>query len=251
MKLLAIDIGNTTINFGLFENEKLEKATVFTEKFKKIPFGDYDNGIIASVVPYATKKIIRLLKIKPIILDSKNIPIKIKVKNPQKVGPDRLVNAFAAKELYGVPSVVVDLGTATTFDVVSKNGEYIGGVIAPGIKISAESLYEKTAKLPKIKLEVPKNIIGKNTKEAIMSGIFYGHLGLIKEVIKKVKGERLNVKKIILTGGYATFFSKHFPDFIVDGDITLKGLKIIFEKLSLKGLLPRGLPLVAAVAKKQ
>ncbi|MDO8735425.1 MAG: type III pantothenate kinase [Elusimicrobiota bacterium] len=234
MKLLAIDIGNTTINSGLFENKKLKiKRKIATEKFKRIPFGDYNDVIIASVVPKATKKIIRLLKIKPIILDSKNIPIKIKVKSPQMVGSDRLVNAFAAKELYGVPAVVVDLGTATTFDVVSKNDEYIGGIIAPGIKISAESLYEKTAKLPNIKPEVPKNVIGKNTKEAILSGIFYGHLGLIKEVIEKVKSEKLKVKnlKVILTGGYATFFSKHFPDFIVDRDITLKGLEIIFSKI--------------------
>ena len=241
MKLLAIDVGNTTIKFGLFENKKLKKAAVFTKKFKKIPFVDYDNVIIASVVPDATKKIIRLLKTKPIILDSKNIPIKIKVKNPQKVGSDRLVNACAAKEIYGVPSVVVDLGTATTFDVVSKNGDYLGGVIAPGIKILTESLYEKTAKLPNIKLtpsvilSEAKNLIGKNTKEAILSGIFYGHIGLIKEVIKKVRSEKLEVKskklKVILTGGYAVFFLKYFPDFIVDGDITLKGLKIIFEKL--------------------
>ena len=234
MKLLAIDIGNTTINFGLSENEKLEKIKIFTEKFKKIPFGNYDAAIISSVVPFATKKIIRQLKVKPIIIDHKNIPIKIKVKNPEQVGSDRLVNAIAAIEIYGAPSVVIDLGTATTFDVVSKKGEYIGGVIAPGIKISAESLSEKTAKLPNIKPEVPKNIIGKNTKEAILSGIFYGHLGLIREVIEKVKGERLKVKKlkVILTGGYARFFSKHFPDFIVDEDITLKGLEIIFGKIS-------------------
>ncbi|MBI5573106.1 MAG: type III pantothenate kinase [Elusimicrobia bacterium] len=233
MKLLAIDIGNTTINFGLFENKKLEKATVFIKKFKKIPFGDYDGVIIASVVPDATKKIIRLLKVKPVILNSKNIPIKIKVKNPQRVGADRLVNAVAAKEIYGVPSVVVDLGTATTFDVVSKNGDYIGGIIAPGIKISAESLHEKTAKLPKIKPEVPKNIIGKNTKEAILSGIFYGHLGLIREVINRVQSSEFRVQKlkIILTGGYSEFFSKHFPDFIVDEDFTLKGLEIISGKI--------------------
>lgn len=233
MKLLAIDIGNTTINFGLFENKKLKKVKIFTEKFKKIPFGDYNYAIIASVVPYATKKIIRLLKVKPVILDSKNIPIKIKIKNPQRVGSDRLVNAFAAKKLYGNPAIIVDLGTATTFDVVSKNGEYLGGVIAPGIKISTESLYEKTAKLPKIKPEVPKNVIGKNTKEAILSGIFYGHLGLIKEVITKLQitNYKLQNPKVILTGGYSEFFAKHFPDFIVDKDITLKGLKIIFSKI--------------------
>ena len=235
MKLLAIDIGNTTINFGFFENKKLKKIKIFTEKFKKIPFGDYDDVIIASVVPKATKKTVRLLKIKPVILDSKNIPIKIKLKNPDRVGSDRLVNAFAAKELYGVPAVVVDLGTATTFDIVSKNDEYIGGIIAPGVRISAESLYEKTAKLPNIIPEIPKNIIGKNTKEAILSGIFFGHIGLIKEVVNKVGSRKSEVGseklKIILTGGYASFFAAHFPDFIVDDDITLKGLKIIFSKI--------------------
>ena len=245
MKLLAVDIGNTTINFGLFsaaqiggfasggENKKLEKVKIFTEKFEKIPFGDYNSAIITSVVPDATKKIIRQLKIKPIILDSKNIPIKIKLKKPAEVGSDRLVNAAASKEIYGVPSVVIDFGTATTFDIISKNGEYIGGIIAPGVRISAESLYEKTAKLPKIKLEVPKNIIGKNTKEAILSGIFYGQVGLIKEVMERVQSSEFRVQslKVILTGGYSGFFSKHFPDFIVDEDLTLKGLKIIFSKI--------------------
>lgn len=235
MKLLAIDIGNTTINFGLFENKKLKKIKICTEKFKKIPFGNYDAAIISSVVPFATKKIIRQLKIKPIITDYKNIPIKIKVKNPKQVGSDRLVNAVALKEIYGCPSVVIDSGTATTFDFVSEKGEYLGGVISPGIKISAEALHEKTAKLPKVSFRaLARNlIIGKNTKEAILSGIFFGHIGLIKEVIDRVQSSEFRVQrlKVILTGGYADFFAAHFPDFIVDDDITLKGLKIIFSKI--------------------
>ncbi|MFH1541164.1 MAG: type III pantothenate kinase [Elusimicrobiota bacterium] len=256
MNLLAIDIGNTTVNFGLFEisqdgkNKKLKtKTKILTEKFQKIPppLNNYDNAIITSVVPNVTNKIISQLKIKPIVLNSKNIPIKIKLKTPEKVGSDRLVNSVAVSELYGVPSVVIDLGTATTLDVISKNREYLGGIIAPGIRISAESLYEKTAKLPKIKPEIPKNVIGKNTKEAILSGIFYGQIGLIKEAINKIEnrksssksiacftcGEEVESKnlKVILTGGYASFFSKYFPDFIIDEDITLKGLEIIFTKI--------------------
>ncbi|MEW6557472.1 MAG: type III pantothenate kinase [Elusimicrobiota bacterium] len=248
MKLLTVDIGNTTIDFGLFsatklggsasggENKKLiAKTKILTAKFSKIPFGNYDNAIIISVVPCITSKISRQLKNKPIIVNYKNIPIKIKVKKPEQVGADRLVNAVAVKEIYGCPSVVIDLGTATTLDFVSEKGEYLGGIIAPGIKISAEALFEKTAKLPLVSFQTIKQnlVIGKNTKEAILSGIFWEHIGLIKEVIKKIKNEKLKMKnlKVILTGGYAKTFAKHFPNFIVDEDLTLKGLEIVFEKL--------------------
>ncbi|MFH0948131.1 MAG: type III pantothenate kinase [Elusimicrobiota bacterium] len=278
MKLLAIDVGNTIINFGLFsalakgeflpdppvagqagendrgftcggDNKELTKIKILTTKFAKIPFSDYDIAIISSVVPDLTPKIKKNLK-NSIVVNHKNIPIKIKLINPGEVGSDRLVNAVAVKELYGVPSVVIDLGTATTFDIVSENGEYIGGVIAPGVRISAESLSEKTAKLPKVSFRVPMKsgrrnlVVGKNTKEAILAGIFYGQVGLIREVIKRIRsspsrfacGEEFGVRrlKVVLTGGYANFFAAHFPDFIVDEDLTLKGLKIIFEKLTLR-----------------
>lgn len=237
MKLLAIDIGNTTINFGLFSAAQLKEEKIFTEKFKKIPFGDYDAAIISSVVPDATGKIIRRLKIKPIILDHKNIPLKISLKKPAQVGADRLVNAVAAKTLYGYPAIVIDMGTATTIDVVSEKGEYAGGIIAPGIEMSAVSLYEKTAKLPKIKLPLGGGasrgnlIIGTNTKEAILAGIFTGHIGLLKEAIRRIKNQsRQGGTKIILTGGYVGYFSKYIDHSVADKDLTLKGLKIIFDK---------------------
>ena len=170
----------------------------------------------------------------PIILNNKNIPIKIKLKNPSQVGIDRLVNAVAAKNIYSCPSIVIDFGTATTFDIVSEKGEYIGGIIAPGIKISAESLYEKTAKLPKLNIKKINNlkIIGKNTNEAINSGIIYGHIGLIKEVLREIEKQNPKIKKpkIILTGGYSKMLSGFF-DFKIDEELTLKGLQVIFDSL--------------------
>ncbi|HAM39363.1 MAG TPA: type III pantothenate kinase [Elusimicrobia bacterium] len=234
MKLLAVDIGNTTINFGLFENGNLIlKKKIISYGFKNVPIKDYSESIVSSVVPDLTLTIKKTLK-NPIILNNKNIPIKIKLKNPSQVGIDRLVNAVAAKNIYSCPSIVIDFGTATTFDIVSEKGEYIGGIIAPGIKISAESLYEKTAKLPKLNIKKINNlkIIGKNTNEAINSGIIYGHIGLIKEVLREIEKQNPKIKKpkIILTGGYSKMLSGFF-DFKIDEELTLKGLQVIFDSL--------------------
>jgi len=241
MRLLAIDIGNTTVNFGLFEDKKLKKSVkVFSRRLpdKDIPFGDFDIAVISSVVPELTANIVKKIKKlsnvqRVIVVNSKNVPIKLKVDIPEQVGADRVVNALAAREIYGCPAVVIDLGTATTFDIVSKKGEYIGGVIAPGIQMSIDALYEKTAKLPRVNLKSPEDIIGKNTNDAITSGVIFGNVGMIKEVMSRLKSERLKVKKlkVILTGGYAEMMSKYFHDFEVDCDLTLKGLNIICEKM--------------------
>ncbi|OGS44730.1 MAG: hypothetical protein A2539_03845 [Elusimicrobia bacterium RIFOXYD2_FULL_34_15] len=241
MKLLAVDIGNTTINFGLFENGKLiSKKKVLSKKFKSNPYKNYCKAIISSVVPNLTLKTKKIIK-KATVVINKNIPIKIKIKNPKQVGTDRLVNALAAKKIYGYPAIIIDSGTATTFDIISKKGEYIGGIIAPGIRISAEALNEKTAKLPKINLtNINKNklnVVGKNTEEAIKSGIIYGHVGLIREVVNEIRKQNPEIRnaKIILTGGYSKLLSSFFS-FKTDENLTLKGLQIISENLKVQKL---------------
>lgn len=239
VKLLAIDIGNTTISFGLFENEKLViNKKILSKNYGKIPYIYHDASIISSVVPNLTAKVKKNLK-NPQVVSYKNIPLKIRLKNPAQVGADRLVNAVAAKALCGYPAIVIDMGTATTIDVVSEKGEYAGGIIAPGIEMSAISLYEKTAKLPKIKLPRTDGsfrgnlTIGRNTKEAILAGIFTGHIGFLKEAIRRIKNQsRQGGTKIILTGGYVDYFSKYIDNSIVEKNLTLKGLKIIFDRLS-------------------
>jgi type III pantothenate kinase len=242
MRLLGIDIGNTTVNFGLFSDGRLIRTKKVLSKeaaVKKIPFGGFDAAVIASVVPALTGKLILKIKrtrkgVSPVIADFKNIPIKIKVDFPAQVGADRLVNALAVKELYGSPAVVIDLGSATTFDIVSARGEYLGGVIAPGISMSINALHEKTAKLPIVSLVRPAGVAGKNTSDAIVSGIVHGNVGMIKEVMLRISREcfRPSGFKVVLTGGYAGFIKHYFKNFIVDEDLTLKGLNIIYSKIS-------------------
>ena len=248
MNLLAIDIGNTTVNFGLFENDKLKKKTkIYSREMprRRIPYTGFDDAVIASVVPALTRVVSGKIKKLPggksiTVLDSTNIPLKLKVDNPAQVGADRIVNAAAAAEIYGCPAVVIDMGTATTFDVVSKNCEYTGGVIAPGISMSLDALHEKTSKLPRVNLKIPKGVVGKNTEDAIISGIIFGNVGMIKEVMSRVgsrKSEAVREKvknkkwKVILTGGYSEIFAKYFPGFELDPDMTLKGLNIIYKKI--------------------
>ncbi len=255
MKLLAIDIGNTTVNFGLFKKDKLAgKIKIYSKDMphRQIPYSGFENAVIASVVPWLTKVVSEKIKrmpgkIKVTVLDYTNIPMPLKVDFPSQVGADRIVNAFAAAEIYGCPAVVIDMGTATTFDIVSENCEYAGGVIAPGLRMSLDSLHEKTSKLPRVELKIPNSVVGKNTEDAINSGIIFGNVGMIKEVMerigsrkpgtgeKKAKGARCRGigKKptVVLTGGYSEIFAKYFPAFEADPDMTLKGLKIIHKKL--------------------
>jgi len=244
MKLLAVDIGNTTINFGLFEDKKLKKKVKILSKLlpkKDIPFGDFGAAVVSSVVPELTSAIVKKIKKfhddrRVFIVTSRNVPIKLKVDIPDQVGADRIVNAIAAREIYGCPAVVIDLGTATTFDIVSKKGEYSGGVIAPGIQMSIDALYEKTSQLPRVNMKLPQNIIGKNTNDAIISGVIFGKVGMIREVMGRIGSGKWEVGsgRVILTGGYAKMLSKYFPNFVVDCDLTLKGLKIIYDRHDIK-----------------
>jgi type III pantothenate kinase len=192
--------------------------------------------IIASVVPHATKIILKNLKtvlphIKPLVLGKNiNVPVKNKYSIPSQVGQDRLVDAYAAIRLYGAPAIVVDFGTAITFNVISKNKEYLGGIILPGLATSLNALAEKTALLPKISLEKPAKLIGRNTKQSILSGIIFGFSSLADVLTAKIKHQIGRSAKVIATGGHSTIMKSYCSGFnAIDKDLTLKGLMMIYE----------------------
>lgn len=157
-------------------------------------------------------------------------PISTLYRNPEEVGMDRLANAIACKELYGTPAIVVDFGTAITFDVISPEGEYLGGIIAPGVEISLQGLFSATARLPKVDIDVPKEVIGKSTREAIRSGVVFGTVGLVEGLLERIK-EEIGPALLVLTGGMGEFFAKQIrSSCLVDPYLTLEGLRIAWEK---------------------
>ena len=156
--------------------------------------------------------------------------IAIHVDNPQEVGADRIVNCVAAFERYGGPSIIVDFGTATTFDVVTANAEYVGGVIAPGINISAEALFARASRLPRVDIRRPPTVIGTNTVVNMQSGLYFGYLGLVDGILTRMKKELPPVKKVLATGGLAALLardSEHIEE--VHEDLTLEGLRLLYE----------------------
>lgn len=241
--LLAIDIGNTNINLGLFRGGYIVKKFFiptqqksYKPKLKKI-FSRFkiDDVIICSVVPNATGILAGELKIffngKPCILGEKNkVPIKNLYRDPSQVGQDRLVNAYAAVMLYGVPAIVVDFGTAITFDAISKRAEYLGGMILPGLAVSLDALSKKTALLPKVTLKVPKELIGKDTKNSMLSGIVFGFSVLADGLVIKLKEKAGGEAVIIGTGGDVDLIRNYCRQFdAFDKDLTLKGLYLVYR----------------------
>ena len=220
--LLAIDIGNTNITIGLFNKETLEKTwRISTSRNntsdeygtnilnilsnKDISNKDISAIVMCRVVPHLTTTFIDLFKdyfnISPLIIGSgTKTGIKIMYDSPRDVGADRIVDAAAVLHLYKGPAIIVDLGTATVFDAITANGEYLGGAISPGIGVSAESLYKATSQLKRVELIAPKTAIGKTTTHAIQSGLILGYSELIKGMIKRFKEELDNNAKIIATG---------------------------------------------------
>lgn len=254
--LLVIDVGNTNIVFGVYEGDKLlydwriatskdrtsdEYGLLFEQIFKYngIDIKELDHVIISSVVPPLMHTLpamsIKYLNINPIVVGpGVKTGMNIKYDNPREVGADRIVNAVAAYEKYGGPLIIVDFGTAITFCAVSKEGEYLGGAITPGIKISAEALFLRTAKLPKVEISKPEKIIAKNTTNSIQAGVVYGYIGLVDYIIEKMINEMEtdeNEVKIIATGGFSNLIaseSKYIKT--IDKLLTLEGLRIIFER---------------------
>jgi len=252
--LLTLDIGNTNIVLGVFIKEKLIKHfRISTDREKTedeygilvisllrefdITIKEFDGAVISSVVPPLTpifeKMCEKYLDVVPLIVGPGiKTGINIKYENPREVGADRIVNAVAAYHKYKGPVIVVDFGTATTFDAISENFDYLGGAIAPGIGISAEALFQRTAKLHRIEIIKPERVIGRNTTSSMQAGIFYGYAGLVDHIVERMKEEMgAEGVKVIATGGLAPLIASETKTIdLVDSMLTLEGLRIIYEK---------------------
>ena len=247
--LLAIDIGNTTIGFAVMQKSgriesvaivdtdaKVNKIKAVINKILKAQA--ISRVIICSVVPKASKVLEEILKkMVAVELIGRDIivPIKNRYKNPKQVGQDRLVGAYGAMKIYGRPLIVVDLGTAITFDVISGTGEYLGGAIVPGIRLSAESLFLKTALLPNIDIQAPRNIIGRTTQESILSGLFYGYGSLCRGFIDLISQQLKANPKVVMTGGHTHLMKKFVSPKIriIDEDLVFKGIYFLSQSQSI------------------
>ncbi len=230
MKLLVIDAGNTSVHCGLFAGQKLVREwRADADRFRKISGRpDADRVIVSSVVP----RISRSLKKQfpgAFFVSPKNIGLRVRVKKPAEVGADRLVDALAAYKLYGGPAIVVDFGTATTFDVINVRGEYLGGAIAPGLLLARDTLHERTAKLPRISLQAPGSVIGRDTVSAMRSGLVLGYAALVEGMVERI-ASKVKGAKVIATGGLAQLICKETGVIdIIDDKLTLKGLRLIAD----------------------
>ena len=242
--LLAVDIGNTNISIGIFKDKRLLKHYFIPTKQKNYFSGfkrivdkyKVNDALICSVVPKVTSMAARDLKRltgkQPYIIGKEiEVPIKNCYRNPKEAGQDRLVNAYAGIKLYGAPLIIVDFGTAITFDLVSKKKEYLGGMILPGLSVSLEALNQGTALLPKIKLQAPKEFIGRDTKNSMLSGIIYGFAALADALIRKIKKEIGKRAKVVGTGGNIKMISEFCASIDkIDPLLTLKGINLLLKK---------------------
>jgi len=250
--LLAVDVGNTNIAFGVFKGEEIinqwrigtdktktsdEYGVLFRNllELKGVGSGSIKGAVICCVVPPLQRILISMVKsyfdVNPVLIEPGiKTGMPILYKDPKEVGADRIVNAVAAFHEYKRSVIVVDFGTATTFDCISEKGEYLGGTIAPGLLISAEALFEAASKLPKVEITRPKTVIGKTTVQSIQSGLVYGYAGLVDGIVTRIKKEIGTNPKVIATGGLANLIS---PESLtieeVDEFLTLRGLRLIYE----------------------
>ena len=250
--LVAIDIGNTGTNLGIFDGDRLKAAWQLATGihrtadeygilllnllgYQKLLPSNISGVALCSVVPPLVPIFQEMcqkhLNIQPLVVEAGvKTGLRIRMDNPRELGPDRVVNAVAAHYLYGKPVIVIDLGTATTFDVISEEGDYLGGAIAPGIGISSEALFTRTAMLPRIELVRPKQVIGKNTISAMQSGIIFGYIGLIEGMLQRIEQELGSKAKVVATGGHAYPIAKEIPAIdTINSDLTLVGLHLIYE----------------------
>jgi type III pantothenate kinase len=250
--LLAIDIGNTNVVLGVFDQERLvenwrvgtnaqitpdEYAMIFKDlfSFAGLEFKQITGVIISTVVPPLLPVMVEMsrkyFRIEPMIVTHElKTGITIRYDNPKEVGADRIVNAAAAFMLFGGPLIIVDFGTATTFCAVTRDGEYLGGAITPGIKISAEALFQRASKLPRVELTKPLKVIGRDTISAMQAGIIYGYAGLVDGIVERMKKELAPDARVVATGGLAELVSPETKSIQeIKPQLTLEGLRLLYD----------------------
>ena len=250
--LLAIDIGNTNVVIGVFDKDKLaanwrvgtnsqitsdEYAMIFKDlfNFAGLEFGKIAGVIISTVVPTVLPVMTEMSKkyfhLEPMIVSHEiKTGITIKYDNPKELGADRIVNAAAAYRFYGGPLIIVDFGTATTFCAVTKEGAYLGGAITPGLKISAEALFQRASKLPRFELIKPSRVIGGDTISAMQAGIIYGYAGLVDGIVRRMKKELSPAARVVATGGLAELVAPETETIEeIRPQLTLDGLRLLYE----------------------
>ena len=251
--LLVIDIGNTNTSLGVFDGENLTanwRLTTARERtgdewgvhtrnlfaLAGLDFKSIDAIAIASVVPplnFTLKRMAEVyFRVTPLFVDHTiETGVPILYQPPSDVGADRIVDAVAAIHKYGAPCIVVDFGTATTFDAINAMGAYLGGVITPGITISSDALFERAAKLPRVEIKRPEKVIGSATVEAMQSGLYYGYVGLVDDILRRMIDELGGSPRVIATGGLAPLIAKgsRYVE-IVDETLTLEGLRLVYER---------------------
>ncbi|MBQ6645826.1 MAG: type III pantothenate kinase [Clostridia bacterium] len=251
--ILTLDIGNTNIKTALFDGAEMkhywristspsrssdEYGMIMLDLFRHngVSASDVEGIMVSSVVPTVNFTIEHMCQtyfgMQPMfVAPGIKTGIHIKYDNPKELGSDRIANAVACWELYGGPCIFIDFGTATSFGVLSAKGEFLGGAIVPGLKVTSDAIVERTAKLPRFELIKPASAIGKNTVSNLQSGILYGHIGMVKYLIKRMKDEIGSDCRVIATGGMALLVKDDAPEInVLDGLLTLKGLRLIYEK---------------------
>ncbi|WP_077623925.1 type III pantothenate kinase [Sediminibacillus massiliensis] len=251
--IFVLDVGNTNTVLGVFASEELKyQWRIKTDRYKTedefamliksllehegITFSDIKGVIISSVVPPIMNALDRMCRNyfhkQPMIIGSSEVDnlLDMKYPNPAEIGADRIVNAVGAIEEYGSPLVIIDFGTATTYCYINEAKEYVGGAIAPGINISMEALYSNAAKLPKIEIKRPESVVGSSTVEAMQSGVYFGYIGQVDEVVRRLKKESETDVKVVATGGLAPLIGHDSATIdIIDPSLTLKGLYLIYK----------------------
>ena len=233
-RILLIDVGNTNTDFAITDGQRIGRiVSVPTARLTGIPrtVGAYTAAVLASVVPAATRKLQSWLAVPPIIVSADcDLGVGIRYPNRKQIGADRLANAVGVANLYGAPAIVVDFGTAVTFDIVNSRREYVGGVIAPGLAAMTDYLHEHTALLPHIDLREPRSVIGKSTVAAMEVGAVFGYRGLVKEILAALRREPgLRRAVVVATGGYGDLLAQKVPAIQhVNPLLTLEGLRFIY-----------------------